>query len=156
MSTSSSRIKLLIALAATCTLAACGVTMPPGQEHSKEFTQTISTNYRDAYQLIARQMRACFRVIGPFGNGQDIQADLDTANNQGRIELYGVGLTGSARAEDIPHGRIVTIARTDSGAQITVRSNTPSYAYSTHLSIAKWLSGDETCGHRPFKQKGET
>jgi hypothetical protein len=69
-----------------------------------------SLPYLDAYRVIAKQMRACYRVIGLFGNGYDIQADLDTAHKAGTVELYHVALGGAvSKPEDSMFSRTVTV-----------------------------------------------
>ena len=136
-----------IAIATAVLLSGCAtIELPKGQEETREFTQETATPYVTAYQLIAKQMRACYRVIGVFGNGYDIQADLDSANKTGRIELYYVGLTGAAKPEDSSVSRTVTVKERAGGAVVTTTGTTPKFVYANHLAIKNWLSGGETCG----------
>ena len=128
-------------------LTACGtITLPPGQEDKKEFVQITSIPYREAYQVIAKQMRACYRAIGLFGNGYDVLTDLDTAERSGRIELYHVGLAGASKPEDSVFSRTVTIKGGEKGSVITTRGTTAKYVYVNHLMVASWLTGNDTCG----------
>ena len=122
------------------------IEMPKGQEESREFTQETAMPYQDAYRLIAKQMRACYRVIGVFGNGYDVQADLDSVNRSGRVELYYVGLTGAGKPEDSMISRNVTVKGRDAGAVITTSGTTPKFVYVNHLAIKNWLAGGESCG----------
>jgi len=61
---------LLIVLLSGC----AGIQMPAGQENEHSFTQESKKTYRDAYRIISKQMRACYRYIGLFGNGYDVQS----------------------------------------------------------------------------------
>jgi hypothetical protein len=133
---------ILAAVVAGCAT----VEMPQGKEEVREFTQETKVPYVAAYQLIAKQMRACYRVIGVFGNGYDIQADLDSASKTGHIELYHVGLTGASKPEDSSISRTVTVKEHDGGAIITINGTNPKFVYMNHLAIKNWLSGGETCG----------
>jgi hypothetical protein len=127
-------------------LAGCAsVQLPPGAEERRDFTQTTSMPYQDAYRIIAKQMRACYRVIGVFGNGYDIQADLDSAARTGRIELYHVGLTGASKPEDSIFSRTVTVTTSGTGTVIRTVGTTPKYVYINHRAIAAWLAGSDTC-----------
>lgn len=134
---------LLIALVA---LTGCApVQLPPGTEEQREFTHTTSISYQDAYRIIAKQMRACYRVIGVFGNGYDVQADLDSVSRTGRVELYHVGLTGAAKPEDSIFSRTVTVSAAGSGAVVKTVGMTPKYVYMNHRAVTAWLSGSDTC-----------
>jgi len=135
----------LIVFAAALTGCA-SIELPPGQEDSRQFVTETAMPYRDAYQLIAKQMRACYRIIGIFGNGYDIQADLDTAEKTGKVELYHVGLTGASKPEDSIFSRTVIVRGTDKGSTVTTRGNTPKYVYANHLAVRSWLSGSDSCG----------
>lgn len=136
---------LAIALAAS--LGGCAtIELPPGQENKREFVQETTLQYKDAYQIIAKQMRACYRVIGVFGNGYDVQADLDTAERMGRIELYHVGLTGASKPEDSMFSRTVTVKARDNGSVVATTGTTPKYVYMNHLAAASWLAGSDSCG----------
>lgn len=121
------------------------VQLPPGAEEQREFTQTTSLSYQDAFRIIAKQMRACYRVIGVFGNGYDIQADLDSVARLGRVELYHVGLAGTSKPEDSMFSRTVTVAGNGSGALIKTVGSTPSYVYINHRAITAWLLGSDSC-----------
>ena len=125
-------------------LAGC-VTVPPEAEKQREFVQTTAMPYQDAYRLIAKKMRACYRVIGVFGNGYDVQADLDTVSRSGRFELYHVGLTGSSKPEDSMFSRTVTVSENGSITEVKTTGTTPRYVYINHRAIASWLAGGETC-----------
>lgn len=136
-----------IGLIGAIILTGCAsIDLPKGQEDRREFVQETTMPYRDAYELVAKQMRACYRVIGVFGNGYDIQADLDSAARVGRVELYHVGLTGASKAEDSIFSRSVTVQGHEKGATITTSGITPRYVYVNHLSIKSWLSGSDSCG----------
>jgi hypothetical protein len=129
-------------------LGACSTTpMPPGQETSREFTQVSSVPYKDAYRIIAKQMRACFRIIGIYGNGYDVHADLDANERVGRVELYYVGLAGAgaSKPEDSMFSRTIVIKAQDKGSVITVTGTTPQYVYRNSRSITAWLAGNENC-----------
>ena len=102
--------RIVVHVVFVLSLVGCAnIEMPPGQEDKQEFVQETTLPYREAYQIIAKQMRACYRVIGVFGNGYDIQADLDTADRSGRVEFYHVGITGASKPEDSIFSRTVTI-----------------------------------------------
>jgi hypothetical protein len=129
-----------------CTLSGCvGVEVPAGSENERSFTQRSAQPYREAYRIIAQQMRACYRAIGLFGNGYEVQADLDTAAKTGTVELYYVGLTGAEKPEESTFGRIVTISAAPNGSVITTKGTTPKYAYLTHKTIPMWLDGMVSC-----------
>lgn len=141
----------LLAALLVASLSACGsISLPPDQENQREFVQETRMPYKDAYQLIAKQMRACYRVIGLFGNGYDVQADLDANEKTGRVELYHVGLTGASKADDSSISRTVTIVGRENGSVVTTTGTTPKYVYINHLSVASWLAGSDSCG--PGKQ----
>ena len=122
-----------------------GIQLPPGQENQRSFTQESTQSYQEAYRIIAKQMRACYRVIGMLGNGYDIQSDLDTANKRGTVELYHVGFTGAQKPEDSIFSRTVTISEAASGSAITTTGTTPNYVYLTHKTIPTWLGGVDSC-----------
>jgi len=135
-------VLLTIALAA----GSCSTTvLPPGQESRTEFVQHSSLSARDAYILVAKQMRSCFRVIGLFGNGYDIQADAYGPNGGGRIELYHVGLSGASKPEDSMFSRTIVITPGESGSTIVTTGTTPKYVYMNHRAIAGWLNGNDSC-----------
>ncbi|RZZ81956.1 hypothetical protein EAT51_07875 [Pseudoxanthomonas winnipegensis] len=101
--------------------------------------------YDEAYRIVARQMRACYRVIGIFGNGFDIQSDLDTQAKQGRIELYFVGVTGAKPDSDSKIPRTVTISQLGTGSHIVIQGNGDRYVYYTSQGIRGWLDGSNKC-----------
>jgi hypothetical protein len=138
-------MKLATILVTLCLAGCAAYTLPQGQEHVRSFTQESSVPYQDAYRLVAKQMRACYRVIGVFGNGYDVQADLDTAQKSASIELYSVGLAGAEKPEDSIFSRTVTIKGTESGSVITTTGQTPKYVFMNHSAIKGWLSGGTTC-----------
>lgn len=136
-----------IALGLAVILGGCAtIELPPGQESQREFSQETTLPYKDAYQIIAKQMRACYRVIGLFGNGYDVQADLDTAERIGRVELYHVGLTGSSKPEDSMISRTVTVKGRDNGSTVVTTGTSPKFVYGNHLAVASWLAGSDSCG----------
>lgn len=76
-------------------LSSCGGIRPTGSEkHLRSFTQESTRPYQDAYRIIDRRMRGCYRVIGTFGNGYDVHDELDTLNRRGVIEVFRIGLAG--------------------------------------------------------------
>lgn len=119
--------------------------MPPGQESSTEFVQKTSISYKEAYRLISKQMRACYRGIGPFGNGYDTNAELDTEIKKGVVELYHVGPSGVSKFDDSALSRTVEIEENGTGSVITTKGTTPSITYRNHLVIKAWLDGRESC-----------
>jgi hypothetical protein len=142
-------MKTKLAITAFIFLMGCAsVTLPPGQEQQKTFAQETSLDYREAYRIIARQMRACYRGILFFGIGYDVQADMDTAERTARVELYHVGPTGaSTNPEDSSVSRTVTIkAREGGGATIITTGTTPKYVFMNHLAVKSWLLGGNSCG----------
>ena len=140
-------MKRIILLLTVSFLAGCaGIQIPPDQENQRTFTQESNKSYQDAYRIIAKQMRACYRVIGLFGNCYDVQADLDTANKRGTVELYYVGFTGAQKPEDSVFSRTVTISDAPSGSIISTTGTTPKYVYLTHKTIPTWLDGIDSCG----------
>lgn len=141
-----SQWKKMLAVMSALTLAACGTVTPPaGQESKKTFTQDSSVEYVAAYRLIAKQMRACYRNIGLFGNGYDVQADLDSGSKEGRVELYHVGLSGAGKPDDSIQGRTITIKPNGTGSIVTITGTVPERVYGTYLVIGKWLAGYEGC-----------
>jgi len=139
-------MKKLIIVVAILMVGCVNLTLPPGQENVNSFIQNSAVPYQNAYRVIAKQMRACYRVIGLFGNGYDVQADLDTANKQGIIEIYHVGLVGASKAEDSIQSRTVTVSDDlQGGSIIKTTGTTPKIVYLTHRTIPEWLSGKETC-----------
>ena len=140
-------LKKLLVLAAASFVGGCAtIELPPGQESKREFIQETTLSYKDAYQIIAKQMRACHRVIGLFGNGYDVQADLDAAERVGRVELYHVGITGASKPEDSKFSRTVTVKGRESGSTVTTTGTTPKYVYANHLAVGSWLAGSDLCG----------
>jgi hypothetical protein len=140
-------MKLIILLLTVGFLSGCaGIQIPVGQEDERTFTQESNKSYQDAYRIIAKQMRACYRVIGLFGNGYDVQADLDTTNKRGTVELYYVGLTGAQKPEDSIFSRTVTVSDAPNGSVISTTGTTPKYVYVTHKTIPTWLNGIDSCG----------
>jgi hypothetical protein len=136
-----------ILLSLICVLSGCaGIEPPPGSENERSFTQNSTKPCLEAYKIVAKQMRACYRAIGFFGNGYDVQADLDTANKTGTVELYYVGIAGAQKPEDSIFSRTVTISATPNGSTITTSGTTPKYVYLTHKSIPGWLDGVDSCG----------
>lgn len=122
------------------------VSLPPGQENQREFVQETKLSLRDAYRIVSKQMKACYRGFGLLGNGYDIQADLDSGDGSARVELYYVGLSGATKPEDSVFSRTVTIRARDAGSVVTTTGTTPRYVYINHLAVASWLSGNESCG----------
>ncbi len=137
------RVVLLSCIA----LAGCALVDPPaGQETVREFAQETRLPYRDAYQIIARQMKSCHRMIGLLGTGYEIQSDLDSAASTGRVELFYIGLMGGgSKPEDSILSRTIIIKGHPSGATVTVSGQTPRYVYTNHLAIKSWLSGNAAC-----------
>jgi hypothetical protein len=128
------------------TLVGCAtVQIPLGQESERTFVRDTSKPYQEVYRVVAKQMRACYRVLGVFGNGYDIQADLDSSAKTGTIELYPVGLTGAQKPEDSIFSRTVLITATATGATIKTTGTTPKYVYLTHMTIPTWLNGIDSC-----------
>lgn len=143
-------MKTLITIFLSAILTACAsIPIPPEVESGqmKEFTQISNVDYKDAYRIIAKQFRACYRVIGLFGNGYDVQADLDTEKKVGSIELYHVGLTGASKFEDSIFSSLVTITPTaNKESKIITTGTTPKYSYIRSQAIKGWLRGDgDTC-----------
>jgi len=139
--------RVILGLVIAASLSACAnIELPQGQEDRREFVQETTLPYREAYQIIAKQMRACYRVIGLFGNGYDVQADLDTAERSGRVELYHVGLNGASKPEDSIFSRTVTIKARERGSVVITTGTTPKYVYINHLAVASWLAGSDSCG----------
>jgi hypothetical protein len=127
-------------------LSGCvGLQPPRGSESTREYLQTSEVPYQEAYRIIAKQVRACYRVIGVFGNGYDVQADLDSAARLGRIEVYHVGLSGASKSEDSMMSRTVTVVATETGSSIRTEGMTPRYVYTTHQAIHGWLNGRDGC-----------
>ena len=122
-------------------LSGCAVIkVPSGQENTRTWNWETTVDYQDAYRIVAKQMRACYRVIGFFGNGYDIQADLDTSNRRGTVELYSVGLFGAEKPEDSIVSRTVTIIGTEKGSRITTTlvSKTLTHPF---LTISCFING---------------
>jgi hypothetical protein len=141
------RCRDAVFLSVICVLSGCaGIKPPPGLENERSFTQESTKPYIEAYRIIATQMRTCYRAIGLFGNGYEVQSDLDTAKETGTVELYYVGLTGTqSKAEESAFSRTVTISAAPNGSVITTKGTTPSYVYLTHKSMPGWLDGKVSC-----------
>jgi hypothetical protein len=142
----------IIALALVTSLVGCATfEMPPGQENQKEFVQMSTLPYKDAYQIIAKLTRTCDGKIGAFGNGYHVKADFDATERIARVELYhvelkeAVGLTGTSKPEDSMFSRTVTVKARDSGSEVTTAGTSPKFVYASHLRVASWLSGSESC-----------
>lgn len=135
--------------AASCVvvaLAGCAtIQMPPGSEETKTFSQESDKPYKEAFLIISKQMKACYRVIGLLGNGFDIQDTLDTAEKYGTIDLYPVGLSGAESPSESMFGRTVRVEQNSSGSKITTSGTTPNYVYRTHVTITGWLKGSSGC-----------
>lgn len=115
-------------------------------------------SYQAAYRLIAKQMRACYRIIGVFGNGYDVQADIDTQNKSATIEFYYVGITGAEKPEESKFGKVILIEAEGEGSRITVSGTTPQYVYGTFRTLPDWLAGETTCiatGRRPIEANAQ-
>ncbi len=127
-------------------LTACASpNVPIGMEQARVFTQQVTTPYQEAYRSIAKQMRACYRGLGLFGNGYDVQADLDSVARKGTVEIYYVGLTGAQKPEDSIFSRTVVVEDKDGKTVITTSGTTPKYVYATHATIPSWLKGVDVC-----------
>lgn len=118
---------------------------PPGSEESKTFSQDSDKPYKEAFLIISKQMKACYRVIGLFGNGYEIQDTLDTSEKYGTIDLYPVGLSGAENPSESMFGRTVRVEQDGSGSRITTSGTTPSYVYMNHIAITGWLKGASGC-----------
>jgi hypothetical protein len=135
-----------IAFALASILAGCAtIELPKGQESTREFIQETALPYKDAYQIIAKRMRACYSALTIFGTGYEVQADLDSAERIGRIEVYWVGPTGTLKPEDDPFNRTVTVKARDNGAVIVTTGTTPKHVYANHLAAASWVTGNDSC-----------
>src|SRR4030095_4442097 len=78
-----------VLMSVMCVLSGCaGIQPPPGLKNERSFTQESTKPYDEAYKIIAKQMRTCYRAIGLFGNGYEVQSDLDTIKETGTVELY--------------------------------------------------------------------
>jgi len=140
-------MKVISTLLVAIVISGCAsIQMPVGQETERSFSQESERPYDEAYRIIAKQMRACYRAIGLFGNGYDVQADMDAVNKQGVIELYYIGLTGAKNPEDSMFARTVTVEYSSNGSIITTTGTTPKYVYLTHRTIPTWLRGINSCG----------
>jgi len=139
-------IKAFTALASALGLVACvSVRAPPGQENQTVFVRESEVPYIEAYRQIAKGMRACYRALGPLGNGNDLQADLDASSKSGTIEIYQVGLTGPVLPEKSQWSRTVVVSQSGTGSKITTSGTSANNVYRTHLLIPKWLDGVDTC-----------
>lgn len=134
------------AIFAVTLLTGCAtVSLPPGQENQTTFTRTVQMDYREVYRVAARQIRTCNRSIGPFGNGYEVSAELDTGDKRAAIEVYLVGLTGVYPSGSGRYMRLVKIAEHNGGTIITTRGNLPEYAYTMDAHIGAWLKGELGC-----------
>lgn len=139
------KLQTLVVTAGAVLSGCAGVQVPTAQQEQRTFTRETEVAYQDAYRVIAKQMRACYRGLGVFGNGYDVQADLDSAAKTGRIEVYYVGFTGAQKPEDSIFSRTVTVVATPKGSSITTTGTTPKYVYNTHMTIPAWLAGNDVC-----------
>ena len=135
----------LIALTAVFLCGCAAIPLPPDSELTGTYTQVVNQPYQEAYRTVAKQMRACYRAIGVFGNGYDVQADLDAVNRTGRIEVYYVGLTGAQKPEESRFSRTVLVEAQSEGSRITTSGTDPKIAYLTHRTIPTWLRGIDSC-----------
>lgn len=140
----------ILPIAAAFALTACSTAqIPAGQENQRTFTQDSDKAYLEAYQIVARQMRACYQVIGLVGNGYYVDAKLDEKNKTASVELYHLGATtGAKKLEDSWLSRTVTIQSNGTGSMITTTGTTPKYVFMTHRAIPKWLEGQDPCDPR--------
>ena len=123
--------------------------MPAGQENERRFSQSSAIPYHDAYKIIDKQMRHCFRVITWLGNGLDVQAELDKFDKKGTIELYSIGLGGPSKPEESGVNVTVSIFEAaGNGSTIVTTGSTgtvPLWVYRVHKGIPAWLDGVPTC-----------
>ncbi|MCD7096948.1 hypothetical protein [Stenotrophomonas sp. MMGLT7] len=139
-------LRLILAACLVLALAGC-ISMPTQYRGATRAEQHTEIAYDDAYRIIAKQMTACYRVIGIWGNGYEIQADLDTTKRQGIVELYKIGLMGTAKDGD-NITRKVTITATESGAYIIVDGHKDRYVFVNSSAITQWLGGSTACYSR--------
>ena len=138
-------MKLAIAIFAVLIGGCSTIQLPPGEEQSTTFIQRSDVEYKTAYRIISKQMRACYVAIGLFGNGYDLTSDLDTDARIGLIEYFSIGLSGTAKFEDSMFSRKVYVTEEGTGSSVKVVGNHPTVAYMNHLAIKGWLSGNTLC-----------
>lgn len=111
----------------------------------KTFSQASSKPYPDAHRIIASQMTACRRALGPLGVGYQIQASLNTDRHLGIVDLYPIDFTGTPQQDTSILGRSVTVLDAPIGSIVVTTGSTPRRAYRTHRAIADWLDGGDSC-----------
>jgi hypothetical protein len=132
-------------IAAIALVACTTAPMPPEDQLTGTYVQSVAQPYQDVYRTIAKQMRACYRALGLFGNGYEVQADLDSVAQRGRIEVYYIGLTGAQKPEDSKFSRTVLVERDGTGSKVTTTGTDAKVAYLTHATIPTWLRGIDSC-----------
>lgn len=127
-------------------LSACAtIQIPEDLKGQDSFIQKTNIDYKTTYRIITKQMTACNRVIGFFGNGYDVYNEIDTSKNHAVVELFPISLGGASKPEESMFSRKVTIEKADSGSLITTSGTTPKYTYMTHSQITNWIEGNTTC-----------
>ena len=139
-------MKRVVVILVSGFLVGCGGITPTGSEkHLRSFTQESARPYQEAYRIIDRRMRGCYRIIGTFGNGYDVQGELDTLNQRGVIEVFRIGISGEENHKNAAFGRTVTVAAAPGGSVITTTGTVQRHVYRTHKSISAWLDGSISC-----------
>ncbi|WP_372382157.1 hypothetical protein ACCQ12_15370 [Xanthomonas sp. NCPPB 1068] len=136
--------RALIALPLFTLMAACA-SAPESAEKSDSQVLESDVDYKQAYRIISRQFTACKRVIGVFGNGYDVQSDLDTDAQEGRIDYYSQGLTG-VHENAAAATQMVVKPSSNGGSVIRVTGTSARHVYADSQSIKNWLNGDLKCG----------
>lgn len=138
-------MKRIFFLLAMTLLSGC-VSLPPGEEHQHTFVQKSDMPYRQAYGIIAIRMRACYQIVGLFGNGYGVHSHMDVAEKRGTIVVYPLGLLGSrGQPSHSLIGRTITVSKSASGSRIVITGTSPLVAYENYLMIPKWLAGNTSC-----------
>ena len=137
--------KVLLTIFCSIFLIGCA-SLPKEYSNKTEFKIETEQSYIQAYSTISRQMTACYRAIGPLGNGFDVQSLLNTEKHVGTIEIYYVGIAGADKSYlESNAGRFVTVSQQGEKALVRVQATKPIGAYRTHNAIQRWLRGETTC-----------
>lgn len=123
-------------------LGCAGMEIPPEQKSANTFSQVSSRPYPEAHRIIAKQMLACHRTLGPLGVGLGIQASLDTGRRSGVVELTPIEFTGKPQRDAAALGCSVMVLNAPMGSVVITTGPMSRHVYQTHKAIAAWLEGD--------------
>lgn len=128
-------MKYLIAILAISLVGCASVTLPPGKESQKSFTQELDKPYGEVFRKVVRQMNEC---IG--SEVVKILPEFDPVAKTAHIELQERGFTGTEIILNIDMSPV-----SDIRTKVTTVTEKPRFSYGMHLMIAKWAAGSKDC-----------